>query len=1128
MTNTNTFGPGSLSQAITDLNATGSTTGAPANTIVFQIPGSGPHTIPVNVPFPDIMKPVLIDAWSQGGAGYTGPPLIEIDGSRTDGVFAIGLHFTAGNSTLQGINIHGFGTDQILLDTAGGDLVRGNYIGTDISGQKAGANRVPGLGNGLAITGISNNTIGGTTAAARNVISGDPQDQVDVSGAGATANVIIGNYIGTNASGTSAVPNGSTKGTGDGVAIFGGASGNSIGGSAPGSGNLISGNVQNGIGISGAGTRGNSVLGNLIGTNAGGRDSIPNAVVVRASGISILGGASENTIGGVASGAGNLVSGNANGALNIVGVGTTGNVVLGNLIGTDISGTDALPNGTANNYSAVAIQGGASANTIGGAAAGSRNVISGNAGTGLNVAGAGTTANAVLGNFIGTDRSGTHELGNGQKGAFGDGIDLFEAATGNTIGGTTPGAGNVISGNHANGIGISQSRTSGNIVVGNLIGTSANGSSALPNVIGVVVYAGASGNTIGGAAPGARNVISGNSADGIGITGSATTGNQVLGNLIGTGIKGSGALANRIGIALYGGATTNSIGGTSAGDRNIISGNAQSGISIIGPGTLGNLIRGNYVGVGINGNERLGNGNASHGPGLTIYSGASENTIGGTAQGAGNVISGNYADGVRIYGAGTSGNRVLGNLIGTSFDGNNAIPNGSRSAPADGVAIYAGATANSVGGTTKGAGNVLSGNSRDGVSISESGTSGNVILGNLIGTNVAASAALHNLIGVAVFAGASGNTIGGASTAARNIISGNTQQGVVIIGSATAANIVRGNFIGTNSAGSAAIPNGDGGNFAGVGIFGGAVRNTIGGTASGAGNVVSGNVGDGIEIANAGTVGNIVRGNFIGTNASGTATLPNGSGGAFGFGVDIYDSASANTIGGTVPGAGNVISGNRAAGVRLVGTGTSQNVIQQNFIGTDPSGVVDLGNDQEGIVVESASLNRIGGTAVGAGNAIAFNGGPAVHVLSGDRISILGNSIYANHGPGIKLDGNANDRARPPVLSFRARGSSAGTIVGRVVGAPGTPFLIELFSNPPTGGAFPAQGKVLLGSVSATAGSDRVATFTFSLSAALPPGTLVTATATDSAGNTSPFSAPVAVTALPGAGAAVRMRARWR
>ena len=165
------------------------------------------------------------------------------------------------------------------------------------------------------------------------------------------------------------------------------------------------------------------------------------------------------------------------------------------------------------------------------------------------------------------------------------------------------------------------------------------------------------------------------------------------------------------------------------------------------------------------------------------------------------------------------------------------------------MAIFDGATHNTVGGTVSGAGNVISGNGQDGVYISDSGTTGNLVAGNDIGTNSSNSTTLGNYQGVVIQNDASGNTVGGTIDGRRNVISGNNQDGVHIVSGAF-DNTVEGNYIGTNVGGTAALGNGQ----SGVAIYGGADNNTIGGTVSGGGaTCLSGNGQNGVYISDSGT-----------------------------------------------------------------------------------------------------------------------------------------------------------------------------------------------------------------------------------------------------------------------------------
>ena len=206
-----------------------------------------------------------------------------------------------------------------------------------------------------------------------------------------------------------------------------------------------------------------------------------------------------------------------------------------------------------------------------------------------------------------------------------------------------------------NGILISGSGATGNKVLGNFVGTNASGTEALGNGGEGVEIFDASDNTVGGAREAARNVISGNTDDGVEFQGD-TLGNEVLGNFIGTKANGIEALGNsNDGVHILG--EGNTVGGTVSNTRNVISGNGGDGVDLQGVNTKDNRIEGNFIGTKASSTQDLGNG--VHG--VNIRDGAFDNTIGGTASGAGNRIAHNDQDGVSI--ASRTGNSVLSNFI---------------------------------------------------------------------------------------------------------------------------------------------------------------------------------------------------------------------------------------------------------------------------------------------------------------------------------------------------------------------------------------------------------------------------------------------------------------------------------
>ena len=207
-----------------------------------------------------------------------------------------------------------------------------------------------------------------------------------------------------------------------------------------------------------------------------------------------------------------------------------------------------------------------------------------------------------------------------------------------------------------------------------------------------------------------------------------------------------------------------------------------------------------------------------------------------------------------------------------------------------------------IGGTTAGTANILSGNTSYGIAISAAGTNGSIIEGNYIGTDKAGTKAIGNgYSGVGLFLGPQNTIVGGTTSAARNIISGNTSAGVTISDTGTTGNLIEGNFIGVDRSGVKALPNGD----SGVSIFGGATSNTIGGLTAGTGNIIAGNVNTGVEIGQANTNGNTIEGDYIGVAADGKTAL-----GHKYYGVLVYGGGSHNVIGVVATGLKNKIANN--------------------------------------------------------------------------------------------------------------------------------------------------------------------------------------------------------------------------
>jgi titin len=800
----------------------------------------------------------------------------------------------------------------------------------------------------------------------------------------------------------------------------------------------------------------NVIAGNYIGANAGGVSCLANGL----NGVFIGYGAHNNIIGGDSPADRNLISCNGWEGVGIHGSGTTGNVVSGNYIGTDRLGTTSR----ANTLDGVRIYGGAQNNTVGGDTAGERNIISGNARDGVRIVGAGTTGNLVMGNYIGLDPGGVCDRSNDFYGVY-----IGGGAQNNTIGGDwTAGESNVISGNLV-GVVISDTTTMSNTVSGNYIGTDFSGKIDAGNSAdGVGIIGGAQNNLIGGDTPGERNVISGNDLSGVLISDSGTTGNVVSGNYIGLNQDSTAGLRNsRYGVDIEAGAQGNTIGGDAEGERNVISAN-QTGVRLRGSGTDGNIVSGNTIGAGADGLGDLGNEHY----GVYIASGAQNNIIGGDrTAGEGNLISGNDSTGVFISDEDTNGNVVSGNYIGVDITGMVAL--GNRF---DGVSLTNDLHNNLIGGDTEGERNVISGNGDDGVAFVNDAAD-NIVSGNYIGLASDGATPLPNAgNGIEMGGHAQNNTIGGDTPGERNIISGNGRDGINIEGH---DNVISGNYIGTDAGGTDARGNaGDG-----VYLSSGAENNVIGGDTPGERNLISGNGDEGIALD--GADNNTVSGNYIGVNASGTATLVND-----GFGIYMGNGAQGNTIGGDTGAEGNIISGSHCDGIYIAGDTTSGNVISNNYIGTDVSGAADLGNGEHGIELDFGTHGNI----IGPGNVVAYNDACGVYVDDETTLgnSITQNSIFANTGLGIELAEGAHGGITAPEITATTLGGGNITVTGMACAG----CTVEVFGNSTNDG----EGEFYLGSATADGSG------AFSLSLTSLPYPYLTATATDASNGTSEFS----------------------
>jgi len=697
--------------------------------------------------------------------------------------------------------------------------------------------------------------------------------------------------------------------------------------------------------------------------------------------------------------------------------------------------------------------------------------------------------NVIQGNFLGTDPSGTVARGNGEGGVM-----IFESP-GNLIGGTTASARNLISGGNLTGIYLFTSFATGNVVSGNYIGTSITGMTALGNVLNGMEIATSSSNRIGGTAPGAGNVISGNGQSGIYFISAPSTSNLVQGNYIGLNASGTAAIGNGQDAVTIDGVSGNTIGGTTVAARNILSGNMESGVFIFTYGATSNVIEGNYIGTDVTGKVAIPNDTN----GVTL-DGVAGNTVGGTNAGAQNVISGNQQDGILIISA--SNNMVFANYIGADATGTTAMPNSYG-----GVTIEA-ASGNIIG-ATNGC-NVISGNVGNGVFLVDTGATNNIISGNYIGVDATGEKAMANEL-AGVYIEVPGNTIGGTASGAGNVISGNWANGIFIYSATASNNVVEGNFIGTDATGTTAVANG----YSGVALSN-APANIIGGTLSGAGNVISGNYNSGISLGG-NTLGSVIQGNYIGTDLTGNKGVAN-EGGIYFYG------AGTNLIGGAVPGAGNLISGNYLEGLSVGDPGANGNTIQGNFIGTKVDGASPLGNQWHNIdFLNTAANNLVGGSTSLADNHIAY---VTTSQYDGVRIRagcvgnfVSRNSIFSNAGWGIVIGANAGVNSANLVTLQAAVNEGSTTLAqGTMNTSANSQFLVQIYENAaPNISTLPGYGEglIYITSTNITTDASGQASFVIALPVGIPPGKYLSATATDSANTTWEFGLDTTVVPLP-------------
>lgn len=680
------------------------------------------------------------------------------------------------------------------------------------------------------------------------------------------------------------------------------------------------------------------------------------------------------------------------------------------------------------------------------------------------------------------------------------GVEIVDASN-NTIGGTTVAARNVVSNNNY-GVWIRSNVGSpnNNVVRGNYIGTDGTGALARPNSYGIHLVGGL-GNTIGGTAAGARNVIAGNGSYGVylGNSGAPSTDTSILGNYIGVTAGGVASLANYWGVYIEANNSGTTIGGSAAGAGNVISGNSESGV--FSPGGSDITIAGNRVGTTADGLSALPN---QYG----IYSyGGGDITVGGPTTAHRNLISGNSATGLYIQDNGIPTDAtVRNNYIGTDATGTADLGNngaGLQLSNVDGLITE----------------NVVSGNGSHNVQLNgcpscTPALGAYTVSDNIIGLAAGGAAQLSNP-NPATYGG---NSYGGLNLASTrgtvidgNVVSSHPTDGVYF-NDVSGATVI-GNRVGTNAAGTAVFGN------ASAGISANSTYDSDFGQ-SGAGNLVSGNEGYGLFLSAADSTS--VQGNLIGTNAAGTAALGSQPYGIFTSGSDTI------LLGGSAGGEGNVVVGTTSVAMYL--SATDHSTVVGNQIGVASNDTTPIPNLGEGVYLESGSdRNTIGGTAAGEGNHIANSGSRGVFVGGAVSNDIRGNRIHDSVGLGIDLggsgvsandngdaDGGSNRYQNFPVLTQAAANGTTTQVQGTLNSHANRTYALDFFTNPTCSSLGNGEGRTYLGSSSVTTNGSGNVTFLVNLPAVAAFNSAVTATATDTVLNdTSEFSACTTASSIP-------------
>jgi len=920
----------SLREAITAANNT-----AGADTITFNIGGgAGVKTINLTTALPDVTGAVTIDGTTQ--AGWTPDTLMIELRPQTAGAEFDGLRITGGSSTVRGLVINRFGDDDgdttgagIVLTGGGGNTIAGNWIGLGSDGTTDRGNVF-----GIYINGSANNIIGGATAADRNVIGGNQDEQIRINGDAADGNRIIGNYIGTDVTGT--LDRGADS---DGVLIWNGADNNRVGGTAPGEGNLIAFNGW-GVSVAGDNSDGNAILGNRIHSHT-------------AMGIEL-----------------DPVAGNDTNDLNDPDTNRPNNGQNFPTISSATSNGDLIRIvGALNSLSSTPFRIEFFAN--------SSNDREGERYLGFtHVTTSGNDASFDV-TFVAPVAAGEYVTATATRSnaSFTTFTDTSEFSPTRVV---TATAGNAISGT----------------VFEDVDGDADVAEAGTQRVVGAVVHLW------------------------VDLTGTPT----------------------------YVGSTTTDADG-------------NYGFLGLANGVHGVVVDSKSIAPSAGFNSGFGQGHVwadqtYSGAGGVYWDGAAlayTATAGALFGGLDSPVGGLSDDMTdpftfeHIIRADLSGAAVTGADFGFSFSaitndrGDNTDDDGSNPRMQQGTLRQFVLNSNAIAGTQ----------------------AANFSIGSGVRT-IALAAGLNNITDAVV-------------------LDGTTQEGYT--GTP---------LIALNGAGAGAGVDG-------LMLAAGASGSTVRGLA------IYGFLNDGIGVRSS---NNQILDNYIGTDTGGLVDLGNA-----GDGIDVRNGATGNLI------RGNVIIGNASDGIVFDGAGTSGNTVQANRIGVDVGGNFDA--NRWGVRLQSgAGGTLIGGTNPGDGNIIGGNLNDGVTVVNaGTGNTILGNSIYSNGANGIDLNNDgvtANDAGdgdpgpnslqNYPVLASATGSPSSITISGTLNSTPGRTFRIEFFANAVADGSGYGEGDRYLGFTTVVAGAGATP-FSANLSAAVANGEFVSATATDlTTGDTSEFS----------------------